>query len=461
VTLSVADLEALRELVGDEHVFVGLAVTPYLQDATEVRGLLGAADAVLMPADVDEVAAVVRHCHGRGIAMTVRGGGTGYAGGCVPDGGVVIALERLKRVRSFDPLLWRMEAEAGVPTRRIQQLARENGLLFPPDPGAAEQSQIGGNAATNAGGPHAFKYGVTGQWITGLEAVLPDGEIVRVGGPIRKDVAGYDLRALLIGAEGTLGIITAVWLRFIPRPEAAYPVVACFEDLAAGCDAVTAAMASGTTPAVLDYLDRAAVRIAGPAFPATLPDGTGFMLICEADGSEQEARAGRELLLETLSETAASVHAPEAPAEIAALWRWREGVPIAVDAWLGGKISEDIAVPLERLGEAIAGTEAIAVAHGLESCSWGHAGDGNLHSSFLFDREDGVAVAATEAAANELFTLAAQLGGSVSGEHGVGLVKSGQRRRLGADDDAALRWHERLKQTFDPDNLLNPGKKIA
>ena len=460
MTLASADIAALRELLGDQHVLDGPAVTPYLQDATEVRGLLGAADAVLMPADVEEVAAVVRYCHGRGIAMTVRGGGTGYAGGCVPDGGVVILLERLNRVRSFDPLLWRMEAEAGVPTRRVQQLARENGLLFPPDPGAAEQSQIGGNAATNAGGPHAFKYGVTGQWITGLEAVLPDGEIVHVGGPLRKDVAGYDLRALLIGAEGTLGIITAVWLRFIPRPERAYPVVACFDDLAAGCEAVTAAMASGTTPAVLDYLDGAAVRIAGPAFPAALPDGAGFMLICEADGSAEEARAGRELLIETLAESASFVFAPEQPADITALWRWREGVPIAVDAWRGGKISEDIAVPLERLAEAIAGTETIATAHGLESCSWGHAGDGNLHSSFLFDRADGAAVAAAEAAAGELFALAAQLGGSVSGEHGVGLVKSGQQRRLGGDA-GALRWHERLKQTFDPDNLLNPGKKVV
>jgi FAD/FMN-containing dehydrogenase len=460
MTLTSADSAALRELLGEEHLLVGSAVTPFLQDATEVRGLLGAADAVLLPTDVEEVAAVVRYCHGRGIAMTVRGGGTGYAGGCVPDGGVVIALERLNRVRSFDPLLWRMEAEAGVPTRRVQHLARENGLLFPPDPGAAEQSQIGGNAATNAGGPHAFKYGVTGQWITGLEAVLPDGEIVRVGGPLRKDVAGYDLRALLIGAEGTLGIITAVWLRFIPRPERAYPVVACFPDLASGCDAVTAAMSCGTTPAVLDYLDAAAVRIAGPAFPAALPDGAGFMLICEADGSEQEARAGRELLIETFAESATLIHAPEQPADIAALWRWREGVPIAVDAWLGGKISEDIAVPLGRLGEAIAGTETIAAAHGLESCSWGHAGDGNLHSSFLFDRADGAAVAVAEAAAGELFTLAARLGGSVSGEHGVGLVKSGQQRRIGGDA-GALRWHERLKQTFDPDNLLNPGKKLV
>ena len=153
-----------------------------------------------------------------------RGGGTGFAGGAVPvGGGLVVGLERLSRIRALDPGLWRMHVEAGATTATVRRLARENGLLFPPDPGAAEQSQIGGNIATNAGGPHAFKYGVTGAWVTGLEAVVAPGELITVGGPIRKDVAGYDLRSLLIGSEGTLGIITAAWLRLIPAPEASLP----------------------------------------------------------------------------------------------------------------------------------------------------------------------------------------------------------------------------------------------
>ena len=161
-------------------------------------------------------------CYEHDVPLTPRGGGSGFAGGAVPvDGGVVLALDRLDRVRAFEPLLWRAHVEAGVRTKRVQQLARESGLLFPPDPGAPEQSQIGGNVATNAGGPHAFKYGVTGRWVTGLEAVVPPGEVIAVGGPIRKDVAGYDLKSLLIGSEGTLGIVTAAWLRLIPAPEAA------------------------------------------------------------------------------------------------------------------------------------------------------------------------------------------------------------------------------------------------
>jgi FAD/FMN-containing dehydrogenase len=170
----------------------------------------GHADAVVLPSTVDEVAAVMRWCYENDVPLTARGGGTGLSGGAIPvEGGVVIGFERLNRVRQFDPLLWRMHVEAGVTTADVHRLARESGLRFPPDPGAGEISQIGGNIACNAGGPHAFKYGVTGQWVTGIEAVVPPGDVVRVGGPVRKDVAGYDLRSLLVGSEGTLGLVTA------------------------------------------------------------------------------------------------------------------------------------------------------------------------------------------------------------------------------------------------------------
>ena len=210
-----------RELAAavDAPVLDGDAVAPYLLDATEARGLRGRADAVVLAQTANDVARALAWCYEHDVPLTTRGGGSGYAGGAVPDGGVVVALAGLRSVRSIEPLLWRAEIESGVTTREVQQLALENGLYYPPDPGAAEQSQLGGNVATNAGGPHAFKYGVTGAWVTGLEVAIAPGELVTFGRGLRKDVAGYDIRSLLIGSEGTLGIVTAVRLKLIPPPE--------------------------------------------------------------------------------------------------------------------------------------------------------------------------------------------------------------------------------------------------
>ena len=251
---AVASVEReLRASVAAEIVAPSAA---YLSDETEARGLRGRADAVALPRTAEEVAEVVAWCYARGVAIVPRGGGTGYAAGAVPlAGGVVLALERLEHVRSFEPLLWRMHVEAGLRTSKVRRLAREGGLIFPPDPGAAEQSQIGGNIATNAGGPHAYKYGVTGAWITGLEVVVAPGEVVQLGGPLTKDVASYDLKHLLIGSEGTLGVITAAWLRLTPAPEAAWPVIGFFDGVKAGWGAIERVVGSGLPAATLEYLN--------------------------------------------------------------------------------------------------------------------------------------------------------------------------------------------------------------
>jgi FAD/FMN-containing dehydrogenase len=352
-----------------------------------------------------------------------------------------------------------MEVEAGVTTAEVRRRAREVGLRFPPDPGAGEQSQIGGNIATNAGGPHAFKYGVTGAWVTGLEAVVPPGEVVRLGGPVRKDVAGYDLRSLLVGSEGTLGIITAAWLRLVPAAEAAYPIVASYADVGAGCGALDEVLGSGVHPAAIEYLDAGALRAASRRFPGGLVPGAAFALVVETDGAEAAARAERDLLLEILAPAALACHAPTSREDTAALWRWREGVSLAVAAVRGGKLSEDVAVPVERLREAIEETVAIGARHGVEACSWGHAGDGNLHATFLVGATDRAGLERSEVAARELFGLALRLGGTVSGEHGLGLVKGGQLRR--AWEPRAVGLHEAVKRAFDPKGLLNPGKKLA
>jgi glycolate oxidase subunit GlcD len=422
------------------------------------RGVVGSADAVVLPSTVEEVAAVLRWCYENDTPLTARGGGTGLAGGAIPvSGGVVIGFDRLNRVRQFDPLLWRMHVEAGVTTGDVQRLARESGLRFPPDPGAAEISQIGGNIACNAGGPHAFKYGVTGHWVTGIEAVIPPGEIVTIGGPLRKDVASYDLKNLLIGSEGTLGLITAAWLRLVPAPELELPVVGLYRDADAGVSAIERVLASGVVPAAIEYLDAVTLDYSGGSYPFGIPKGGSFMVITEADGSRDEATRVAGELREALGDDSVAVHSPTNPEEVAALWRWRGGVAFAILAQRGGAYSEDVAVPLDRLRDVARETLEIARRHDVPGLSFGHAGDGNIHSTFLFSPDEPDEESRADAACHELFQLALKLGGTVSGEHGIGWLKRGQlEHQLGPQ---AYDLHIRLKRAFDPKNLLNPGKK--
>jgi glycolate oxidase subunit GlcD len=434
----------LGRMVGREHARAPGAAE--LTDATEVAGLRGRADAVVAPATPEEVATVVAWCYEHDVALTPRGGGTGYAGGAVPDGGVVLSLRRLDRVRALDPGLWRMEAEAGVTTATVARRAREVGLRFPPDPGAAESSLLGGNLATNASGPHGFRHGPVRAWVTGLEAVLAPGELVRLGGPVRKDVAGYDLVSLLVGSEGTLGVITAAWLRLVPAPEATAALAAAFADARAGQGGVEAVLASGVVPGALEFLDAGTLAATGR--------DERFLLLVEVEGGEAEVRREGDEVARALAEAGALRVEARAPAD---LWRWRAGVSHAVASRRGGKLSEDVAVPVDRLAEAVDGVLAIGARHRLEACSWGHAGDGNLHGTFLLDPRDAGERARADAAAQELFALALALGGTVSGEHGLGVLKRGQLARQWAP--AAVAAHRAIKAALDPKGLLNPQTK--
>ncbi|HEX4189087.1 MAG TPA: FAD-linked oxidase C-terminal domain-containing protein [Solirubrobacteraceae bacterium] len=455
----------LSRLVGAEHVLEAPPQSPYNRDATGRRGIAGRADAVVLPGSAGEVAAVVSWCYAHDVPIVPRGGGTGLAGGAVAiDGGVVCSLERMRAVRELEPALWRIFPEAGVSTRHVQRLARENGLLFAPDPGAAEQSQIGGNVATNAGGPHALKYGVTGAWVAGLEAVLAPGELVRLGGWAGKDVAGYDLKSLLIGSEGTLGVITAVMLRLLPAPEAAIPLVAFLRSAEEGCGAIEAVFAAGLRPSVLDFLDRETLTIVGGGYPgggrlhgpAAVPSEAGFALIVELDGRRSEALAARDELIELLSGTAVAI---DEPTDVEALWRWRDGVNGVVTAERGMKVSEDVVFPVDRLREGLEGFSQIAGSHGLRSCAWGHGGEGNVHATVLVDPASEEELEAAEAAGGELFALVVALGGSVAGEHGLGWIKRGLLASQWKP--RAVEAHEQIKRVFDPKDLLNPGKKLA
>jgi FAD/FMN-containing dehydrogenase len=288
-----------------------------------------------------------------------------------------------------------------------------------------------------------------------VEAVVAPGNVVAIGGELRKDVGGYDLKSLLVGSEGTLGIITAVTLRLLPAPEAALPVVAFFSDAAEGEACALDITASGLQPAVLDFVDGHALSIVRAAYPGLPPDGDAFVLIAEVDGSADSVAAQLEELRLIMAPTALQLDMP-APADV---WRWRDGVSGAVASERGGKVSEDVVVPTDRLADAVGAVQSIGAEFDLPACAWGHAGDGNIHASFLIDPRDPAERAAGEAAAERLFGLSVELGGGVTGEHGIGYVKRGQLARQWSP--SAVTLHERVKAAFDPTGVFNPGKKLA
>lgn len=449
----------LERLVGADAMRLGDAQRDYLHDSTELQGLAGRADAVVAPAGVDAVRRLVAWCYEHEVPMVPRGGGTGFAGGAVPEGGVVVSLERLDRVRAFEAEFWRMHVEAGLTTAKVHRLARESGLYYPPDPGASEQSQLGGNIACNSGGPHSFKYGVTRDWVTGIEAVVAGGELVRFGGAVRKDVAAYDVRSLLCGSEGTLGLVTAAWLRLIPAPERQTPVAAAYPSTAAGVAALRRVYGFGLRSAALEYLDAGALSASAASFPGGLPEAARFLVVAEADGTEDEADVLASALKDALAPGAVWSESFVARQAQRDLWRWRSGVSLAVAGIRGGKMSEDVAVPVDRLEEAIALGDEAGRAFGLPTCSWGHAGDGNFHATFMLNAADPGEVARAAQAAELLFAGIIELGGTVTGEHGLGLVKREQLARQLAPAELALQVA--IKRAFDPKNLFNPGKKVV
>jgi FAD/FMN-containing dehydrogenase len=349
-----------------------------------------------------------------------------------------------------------MTVEAGLTTRRLHGAAAGEGLWFAPNPGAAEQSQLGGNIATNAGGPRSFRHGTVRSFVTGVELVLSSGEVLVAGGAARKNVEALDLTGLACGSEGTLGVITAAWLRLLPRPEVILPAIAVYPDRRAGVAALEAVMACGCLPTALEFVDDRAFAAAAATYPRHAAPGS-FAVIAESAGPAAIARAERDIIVDALAPGATAVDAPDSPGEQRALESWRDGVSPAVVAVRGGKVSEDFAVPFDRLGEALDMIERIARDAGAEVACWGHAGDGNVHASVLVDRADRPALRRAEAVADAFHAVPRALGGSLTGEHGIGAVKLEAAAGL---PPALLRAQRAVAGALDPGGLANPGRKI-
>ena len=415
-------------------------------------------DAVALPRTRDQVVALVRACRAHGVPIVARGAGTGTTGAAVPThGGIAVSFARMDRILDIRAADRCAVVEPGVLNGALQAALAPHGLFWPPDPSSADTCTIGGNLATNAGGPRAVKYGATRDNVLGLVAVTGAGDLIRVGGAYTKASAGYDLTRLLVGSEGTLALIVEATLKLAPRPQAQAGLRAFYRDAASAAAAVSRLMAQPVVPAMLEFMDRrslALLRRNGSDVPEA-----GAMLLVEADGSADAlpdvlaalgaAAEGDGLLdMDVATDGAARDR----------LWAARRALSPALRTIAPGKINEDVVVPVSRIPDLVAGVEALADASALTIVVFGHAGNGNLHVNILHHPEDADETARARAALPRVFELALALGGTLSGEHGIGLSKRDFMAR--AYDPATLATMHTIKRALDPDGILNPGKLL-
>jgi glycolate oxidase len=451
-------LDALRQIVGAGQVRTDDdARTAYGADALK-RG--APADAVVFPETTAEVSAIARLCNEHGIPIVPRGGGSGYTGGSVPvRGGVVVSFERMNRILEIDEANLVAVVEPNVITGELQRAVEKVGLFYPPDPASLRQSVIGGNVAECAGGPRAFKYGTTKQYVLGLQAVLPTGEIVETGGKVVKNVVGYDLTHLLVGSEGTLAIITKIILRLVPRPPVQATLRASFRDVESAVGAVTNIIRARVVPAALELIDGESLdAVARYLNVRTLaPEGTSAILLLEVDGTPTAVADEAERVEGACREAGATgIERARDEAERHELWRVRRELSFALKTIAPLKLNHDVVVPKGRIPELFALVGAIRERFGLRIPLFGHAGDGNIHVNIMVDPADAAALARAREAEQALFEGVVALEGSISGEHGIGFAKARFIPLELSPDEIALM--KRVKQAFDPMGILNPGK---
>ena len=413
---------------------------------------------VLLPQTTDEVAAVVRYAASAKIPIVSRGSGTGLSGGSVPvPGGIVLCLVRMDRILELDEKNLTLLAEAGAITQQIAEAADGVGLLYPPDPGSMKISTIGGNVAENSGGLRGLKYGVTRDYVMGMEVVLASGEVVWLGNKCVKDVAGYSMKDVFIGSEGTLGIITKVLLKLVPKPAAKATLLATFDRMDAAADTVSAIIAAKIIPCTLEFLDKVTIRCVEDFAHVGLPLDAEAILLMETDGHptvvDEQARQMEEIARRC---GAASVKRAATSEEAAKLATARRSAFSALARVAPTTILEDATVPRSELTKMIRFIQEVGARHSLRIGTFGHMGDGNLHPTFLTDERNTDEMARVEKAMHEIFDYALALGGTITGEHGVGLAK--KTFLPAAIGDASLALMKQLKRALDPMGILNPGK---
>jgi glycolate oxidase len=452
------DLRArLEEVVGADHVRDDDgALLTFSTDATPLEH--GRPDAVAFPGTTAEVAGVLALADAQRIPVIPRGSGTNLSAGTVPHrGGIVLVLTRMNRLKEVDPADLVAVCEPGVRTVELADAAAAQRMLFPPDPGSHTTATIGGNVAECSGGLRALKYGVTRDYVLGVEAVLPGGEVIRSGGRLVKDVAGYDLRRLLCGSEGTLAVMTEITLRLLPAPPGSGTGMAYFPDLADAARAVSRVLASGVLPVTLEFLDQVTIGAVEDHAGIGLDRSAGALLIFGQDGDEHEIERDMARMAQACeAEGATQVRVAATAQEAEGVLQARRAALPALSRLAPLLILEDATVPRSRSAEMVQRIQEIAARHELTIGTFGHAGDGNLHPTVVLDPADEDALHRAHRAFEEIFAHAIEMGGSITGEHGVGMVKLPYlERQLGPTQLALLR---RIKAAFDPHGILNPGK---
>jgi glycolate oxidase len=445
-------------VVGEEHVRTDAgALRVYSQDATPL--FRGHPQAIVFPASTEEVAGVVRVAAELGVPLIPRGAGTNLSAGTIAhQGGILLTMTRMNRLLELDLDNLVAVCQPGIPTAKLAAAAAEHGLLYPPDPGSRTTSTIGGNVGENAGGLRGLKYGVTRDYVMGLEAVLGTGEVIRAGGKLVKDVAGYDLVRLLCGSEGTLAVITEVTIKLVPEPRTSRVGLAYFPTLSAAGRAVSRALREGVLPATLEFLDATCIETVEDFAAIGLRRDAGALLIFGQDGeAEPVDRDVARIAQACEAEGAMEVQVAQHEADATKILEARRAALPSLSRLGRVTLLEDATVPRSQIAAMVERIEQAAERYGLRIGTFGHAGDGNLHPTIVLpDPDDHETVERAHQAFADIFHAAIDLGGTITGEHGVGLAKLAfLERRLGTEHVALLK---RIKQAFDPHGILNPGK---
>jgi glycolate oxidase len=454
-------IASLESIVGAEAVVTrDPELSLYGRDETE--DLQYMPEVAVRPATTEQVARILELAYARNVPVTPRGAGTGLSGGALPVfGGIVLSVERMNEILEIDEDNLMARVQPGVITGVLQAAVAERGLYYPPDPASSGSCMIGGNIAENAGGPHCVKYGLTKDYVLSLEAVMPDGRVFRTGGKLRKDVAGYNLTQLLVGSEGTLAVVTEATLRLIPLPPFKRVLLAPFDSLDTAARGITAVYRSRITPAALEIVEKAALAAAEEHLGRSVPYADAeAQILLEIDGFDEES-VDRDLMRvgEVLIEAGAlDAMLADTPAKERDLWSIRKCLGEAVKKQ-AAYVECDTAVPPAQVPDLLRGVRDVAARHGIRQISYGHAGDGNIHVNVLTDNPDRAErERKLQPAIEAIFEVAVSLGGTITGEHGVGCAQS---RYLGlCRDPVALAAMRGIKDVFDPKGLLNPGKVL-